>query len=86
MGTIRQIQKLFKTIGTAIPGTERNNLLIIGDFNVNIENKDSPKVKYLYIVFGTPAGSCRNLQAACRRVLSLLQALQETVEFIKYKI
>ncbi len=46
-GSTKQIQKLFKTIQTEIPERERANLVIVGDFNVNISDDDLMKVKLI---------------------------------------
>ena len=45
-GLPKQIQKLFSIIQNKIPTNELQNLILIGDFNININNK-SPKLTLL---------------------------------------
>ena len=46
-GKSNQIQKLFKVLRNEIPFEERNRLIIIGDLNVNLNNKKDERVKLL---------------------------------------
>lgn len=45
-GLPKQIQKLFSIINENIPENERQNIILLGDFNINL-NKKSPKLTLL---------------------------------------
>ena len=46
-GTTKQIQKMFSVIQKVIPANEICNLILVGDFNININEKKGPKFRIL---------------------------------------
>ena len=65
-GTISKIQKLFGTIQNHVPMNEVSQLIMIGDFNINLKNKSSDAYilleklcKYLGVKIITPSNDTR---------------------------